>query len=166
MSRTAIEHYLYLLNQAFDGHGEHDLLSNLRSLEPEDWRRLPHGGKRSILEIVRHVGECKFVYENHAFGDGSMRWDRPGTVPTIANDASPEEAIACLLRGHNALIESVTALPDDEELLKLRRANWGMEYQTRWLINLMVQHDLYHAGEINHIRAVCRDDDAWPDYGS
>lgn len=166
MSRIAIENYLYLLNQAFEGHGEHDLLSNLKSLTPDDWRRQPPGGERTVLQIVRHVGECKFVYENHAFGDQSMRWDRPGTIPTIADDASLGEIVDWLRRGHQALLASVSALADDDELLSLRRANWGMQYQTRWLINVMIQHDLYHAGEINHIRALRQGNDAWPDYGA
>lgn len=164
MSRVAIEQLLYLLDEAFEGNREHSLLANLNSLTDDDWPALPQNGGRSAFLIVRHVGECKFIYDNHAFGDGSMRWDAPGTLPAIQKDARPDEVIEWLRRGHSALKTSVGALSDDEELLKLRRANWGMEYQTRWLVNVMIQHDLYHAGEINHIRALLQGDDAWPDY--
>lgn len=164
MGWVAIEQLLYLLGEAFENSREHSLLANLNSLSSDDWRWQPPGGKRTVFEIVRHVGECKFVYDNHAFGDGSMRWDRPGTIPTIAADAESDAAIAWLGQGQAALMSSVASLDDDGELLQVRRANWGMTYQTRWLINVMVQHDLYHAGEINHIRALKQGNDAWPDY--
>lgn len=164
MGRVVIEQLLYLLGEAFEDNREHSLLSNLESLKADEWRRMPAGGERSVLEIVRHVGHCKFVYDNHAFGDGTMRWDKPRTIPSIAGDAQPDAVIEWLRRGQSALTSSVAALADDHELLELRRANWGMEHQTRWLINVMIQHDLYHAGEINHIRALLQQDDAWPDY--
>jgi hypothetical protein len=164
MSRVGIEQLLFLLDEAFEGHGEHSLLGNLKSLAPDNWHWLPPAGKRSIFEIARHVGECKYVYDSHAFGDGSMRWDRPGSIPTVEVNASAEDVVAWLRAGHRRLCASVDALADDGELLRKRRANWGESYQTRWLINVMVQHDLYHAGEINHIRALCHGDDRWPEY--
>ena len=36
--------------------------------------------------------------------------------------------------------------------------------ETRWLISAMIEHDLYHSGEINHVRALLQGNDAWPDY--
>ncbi len=33
-------------------------------------------------------------------------------------------------------------------------APWGTEANTRWIVNNMIQHDTYHSGEINHIRAL------------
>ena len=32
---------------------------------------------------------------------------------------------------------------------------------TRFLIVNMIEHDVYHAGEINHTRALLQNDDAW-----
>jgi hypothetical protein len=29
-----------------------------------------------------------------------------------------------------------------------------MEANTRWIVSSKIQHDLYHTGEINHIRAL------------
>ena len=163
MGRECIEQYLWLMDEAFDaGPGsEHPLLSGLRSVRDDDWHWLPPDGRRSIFQMVEHVGECKYVYDNHAFGDGSMRWDRPGSVPTIEATARPAEIIEWLREGHRRLRASVAALADDEELLRPRRANWGKEYETRWLINAMIQHDTYHAGEINHVRALHQKNDKW-----
>lgn len=160
MSTAAIQQLLYLMDQAFEGE-HHALLANLRSLRDEDWAWVPPGGGRSIFDIVRHVGECKYVYDNHAFGDASMRWDRPGAVPSVRRGASTESIVEWLREGQRRLKESVDALPDDAELLQPRKANWGQQYETRWLVNVMIQHDLYHAGEINHIRALKQDNDRW-----
>ncbi len=162
MARAGIEQLLYMMDEAFEGNGEHSLLANLRSVQDGDWHWTPPGGGRTILDLVQHVGECKYVYDNHAFGDGTMRWDRPGTVPTIDRSGPPEAVIDWLRAGQRALRASVASLKQDEELLKPRRANWGQEYETRWLVSVMVQHDLYHSGEINHIRALRQGNDRWP----
>ena len=163
MERVAIDHYLYLLDQAFepDGHPEHALMLNLNSVRDDQWRWLPEGARRCIFDIVAHTGECKYVYDNHAFGDGSMRWDRPGSVPSIARTASPEEIIAWLREGQRRMRSSVEALEDDAELLRPRMAPWRKEHETRFLINTIIQHDLYHGGEINHLRALRQKNDKW-----
>jgi len=65
-----------------------------------------------------------------------------------------------LREGHRRLREHVEAL-DDDELSKPRRVNWGEMRETRWIIANMIRHDDYHAGEINHIRAVSQGNDPW-----
>lgn len=160
MARDAIEQVLYSLDAAFEG-GHHSLLANLATVPAADWTRAPEGGSRTILAITRHVGESKYAYENHAWGDRSMRWDRPETVPTIADDASPYEAVEWLREAHRRLRARLEAMADDAELTRPRMANWGREYETRWLLQVMVEHDLYHAGEINHIRALLAGRDRW-----
>ncbi len=165
MTRAGIDQLLYLMDQSFDGNDEHSLLANMGSIQDEDWQWLPQRGGRSIFDLVRHIGECKYVYENHAFGDGSMRWTQPETVPTIEPNMARDDVLAWLRGGQLALRDSVAALNDDEELTRHRRANWGEKYETRWLITVMIQHDLYHGGEINHLRALSQDNDRWPSYG-
>ncbi len=162
MGRTCIEQLLYLMDEAFEGNKEHALLGSLSSLQGEDWLWLPAGGGRSTFDIVRHVGECKYVYDNHAFGDATMRWDKPGSVPTVDRPAPTAEVIDWLREGQRRLKHSVASLGDDNELLRPRHASWGESYETRWLINVMIQHDLYHGGEVNHIRALRQGNDRWP----
>ena len=161
MGNTAVQQMLYLLNQAFDASGEHALLSNLNSVKDDEWRWVPAGGGRYIFDIVQHIGECKYSYDSHAFGDGSMRWNRPGSYPAVAPEQTPAEIIEWLKAGQRACTEPVQALDDDDELIPLRNAHWGEEYETRWLINTIIQHDLYHAGEINHIRSLRQETDKW-----
>ena len=164
MGDVAIQQLLYLMDEAFEAHGEHGehaLLNNLRSVQDNDWRWLPPNGGRSIFDIVQHVGECKYIYDSHAFGDGTMRWDRPGTIPSIDSGAKAPDIIAWLRQGQQLLRDNVATLQDGGELLKLRKANWGEEYETRFLINTIIQHDLYHGGEINHIRSLRQETDKW-----
>jgi DinB superfamily len=109
MGRSAIEQLTYAMSEAFQGNGEHSLIANLRSLKDEDWRWVPPGGARSIAEIVQHVGECKYVYENHAFGDGSMRWDQPGSIPSINVSDGAAVIIDWLREGHHRLALSTAS---------------------------------------------------------
>jgi uncharacterized damage-inducible protein DinB len=153
---------LYLMDQAFEGNVEHSLLGNLRSVQDDDWHWVPPDGGRSIFDIVQHVGEARFAYDDHAFRTATMRWDQPGTIPSIDKDAGPAAIIEWLKEGNRLLRESVEVLGDDEELLKKRKANWGEEFETRWLINVTIQHDIYHAGEINHLRCLRQGTDRWP----
>lgn len=156
---TAVEQLLYMLDEAFEGNASHSLLANLSSLSPDEWSWLPPGGTRTARDIVQHVGGCKLVYENYAFGDATLTWDDP-----LADGAGAleciESAVQWLREGQARLRRSVAAL-DGSGLLQPRMTNWGEPAETRWIIAVMVQHDLYHAGEINHIRSVRRQDDRW-----
>ena len=102
-------------------------MANLRSLKEEDWHWIPAGGARTIAAIVGHVGECKYVYENHAFGDGSVRWDQPRNMPPINTSDAPPTIVDWLRGGHRRLMRSAASLVDDSELLALRPAELGRE---------------------------------------
>jgi uncharacterized damage-inducible protein DinB len=157
----AISQLLYLLDEAFESTtNAHSLLGNLRSLASEDWRWVPAGGSRSIGEIVRHVGGCKFMYHDYAFGGATLTWEDP-LVDGVDALASSASAIEWLRAGQERLRRSIAALDDDAELLRLRLTNWGEHEETRWIIAVLIQHDLYHAGEINHLRSLHQATDRW-----
>jgi hypothetical protein len=165
MSRTAIDTLAYLLEQGFDGHHEHALLANLRDLTHREWAILLPGAERAIIDIVAHAGGTKFVYENHAFGDGSLSWTDPLVNPDIfqqPGELRPDPIIDWLRAGQEKLLSSLRALSSDQDLLRPRRTPWGALEETRWIIAVMIQHDQYHAGEINHIRALHQQNDRWP----
>ncbi|HXH20699.1 MAG TPA: DinB family protein [Dehalococcoidia bacterium] len=164
MGRSGIEQLLFAMDYAFEGlpglDRGHALLVNLASVREEDWSWLPPGGSRTIGDIVRHVGLAKHVYDNHAFGDRSMVPGRPETMPALPGDAPRSELLDWVRAGHASLRSHLAALSDDSELLRPRNG-WSLRlvHETRFVINTMISHDAYHAGEINHIRALAQGDD-------
>jgi hypothetical protein len=167
MARSAVETLLYLLDQAFDG-GEHSLIANVRSLRENDWSFVPDGGSRSPSDILWHVAACKWTYDHCAFGPATWTWPAieaagPAGGPPLNAEPSPQN-VASLIdwteRAQKQLRAHVASL-DDGELLAARRAHWGRECETRWLITVMIEHDIYHAGEINHLRSLHHRDDRW-----
>ena len=164
-TRAAIEQYLYLLDDAFAGSEWHSLLSNLNTVTPEDWEWIPPGGARSIRDIVRHIGYSKLIAHDQAFGAATLTWDDPRLAEEAATATATVDipsAIAWLRMGHKRLHDGIAALANDAELRRPRRTNWGELRETRWVIVVtMIQHDLYHAGEINHLRALRQGNDEW-----
>jgi uncharacterized damage-inducible protein DinB len=166
-SRDGIEALLYLLDEAFRGRGieESDesqaLLPNLATVPDDAWRALPAGAARSIEAIAIHVGACKIMYDDYAFGSGTLRFATPAVEPWAEGAAPRDEVVPWLEGAHARLTDHVRALADDTELDRPRRANWDEEPETRWLIAAMITHDAYHAGEINHIRSLLDGDDRW-----
>jgi uncharacterized damage-inducible protein DinB len=119
---------------------------------------------RPIAEMVAHVGACKYMYENYAFGDAALDWGQPLTNDrriVAATSSAIAELIGWLEEAQRRLRASVNALPDDAELLRSRKTNWGEMKETRWIIKSMIEHDLYHAGEINRMRALRQRNDRW-----
>jgi hypothetical protein len=158
------------MDEAFEGSNEEDLLGNVSSVTEVEWAAVPSGCTRSIRQIVGHIGACKYMYDNHAFEDGGMTWEDPaGELGVSMEDLQsrrlePETPMKAVLEWlgerHRRLREHVGAL-DDSELLVRRRPPEGDSRETRWIIANMIRHDCYHAGEINHLRAMMQSDDRW-----
>ncbi len=162
-SRTAIDTLARLIEEAFEGDPSHSLLANLRDLREEDWTTTPRESGRSIADILEHVGWSKWMYEDYAFGSASMRGDQPPLIPEGGARSRPhEELIAWLTKGHQRWLASVRALANDSELDRERLTNWGERLPTRDIIRILIAHDFYHAGEINHLRALLQETDRWP----
>jgi hypothetical protein len=100
------------------------------------------------------------MYENHAFGDAKLSWDDQLIDRDISTIPS---AIEWLRVCHERIKCSVAAL-SDEELSRPRKSHAGTMNETRWLIAVMIEHDLYHSGEINLIRSLCGRETEWPRY--
>jgi uncharacterized damage-inducible protein DinB len=165
--RTAIETLGYLLDEAFRGVGieasneSQALLPNLATVGADAWRALPPGASRSIESIAIHVGACKVMYDDYAFGSGSLRFATPEVEPWGTGPAPRSDVIAWLEAAQARLAGHVAELTSDGELEALRLTNWGERKPTRWIVAAMITHDAYHAGEINHLRSILGTDDRW-----
>jgi len=162
-SRVAIETLARLGEDAFEGDSDESLIANLRDMRDGDWTTRPAGGGRTIADILEHVGWAKWMYEDYAFGSGTMRGDEPPLIPAHGATSRPHgELLEWLREGHRRWLTSVRALPEDAELDHERLTNWGDRLPTRDIIRIMIGHDFYHAGEINHARALLQATDRWP----
>lgn len=165
--RTGIEAFLYLLEEAYRGRGIEEsnesqaLVPNLATVSDDAWRALPAGAARSVESIALHVGACKVMYDDYAFGPGTLRFGTPEVEPWVEGAAPRGEALEWIEAAHNRLLTHVAALDDDAELDRPRRTNWGEDRPTRWIVAAMITHDAYHAGEINHLRSLFDGDDRW-----
>ncbi len=163
---TAIDEIVFVMEEAFSGVGieatdeSQSLLTNLRSVDEAMWRALPTGGARTIESIALHVGGCTIMYDEYAFGAGALTWDDQSWLPWSEGNAPMGATIEWLDDVHDRFIGHVRALSDDD-LAVLRPTNWGEMRETRWLLSTMLQHDVYHAGEVNHLRSILAADDGW-----
>lgn len=135
----------------------HSLLWNLHNVRPEDWDAEPVPASRTIREIVRHIGIVYLAYESHVFGDGTQGWNDPaidGVVP--GND--PAEMIAWLRAAHGRFRTSVAGLTD-AQLPQL--CSWGEPWTYQRIIEVVLQHGVYHIGEVNYARATLQDNNDW-----
>jgi uncharacterized damage-inducible protein DinB len=166
MAGGAVQALLYLLDEAFEGAGIEEsgesqaLLTNLASVDEGTWRAMPSGSARSVESMVLHVGSCKVMYDDYAFGDRRLQWDDVTVQPWAEGEAPMEKAIEWLRQTQQRFIAHVGKLADGD-LDTPRMTNWGELRPTRWIVAAIVGHDFYHAGEINHLRSLLSSDDRW-----
>lgn len=137
----------------------HSLMWNLHNVRADQWDMQPPRGGRTIRELVLHIGKSWLLYSSRSFRNETRDWDDTsidGTDPGQSRD----ELISWLRTAHEELRNDIAALSDSELGVK-RPAPWGDVYETRRLIELQIQHSLYHTGEINHLRALLQGNDDW-----
>jgi hypothetical protein len=101
------------------------------------------------------------MHANHGFYDASLDYSDDPATPSAGRLASPATAKARLQEGHAYLRSGIDALTDDSELDVKRKAHWGQLVPTILLIDIMHEHDVYHAGEINRTRGMLQGNDGW-----
>jgi len=135
--------------------GFSELLSSLEGVtEGQAWAVLPpHGSDYlhtdgSIQGIVLHVASVKWGYGSICFRGTSLRW-RDIAVQMDAFEPSWAGAVDYLRRGHEYWMESWASLRDLEALVP---TNYKKEWEAWRIIQMMSQHDSYHAGQIAVLR--------------
>lgn len=158
-SNKAVTTLVQLSENVFKGVEAYSLMANLSNLRDEDWNTAPPGGERSIADILEHVGSAKWMYQDYAFGSGKLS----DAVPPSGNaHSNPQEALLDWVKeGHHLWIAGLSALSNDSELERERPVFWGELLPTRNIVQIVIAHDTYHAGEINHIRALLQKNDHW-----
>jgi len=142
------------LRRAFDGSAWHGpaLLELLEDIDAVTAAARPIANVHSIWELVLHIAV----------------WDRSGLVrlggekyqptgdhnfPPVnkASETAWRKAVAETKRIHEKLVETVASLPD----ARLWDRVPGKRYDFYHLLHGIVQHELYHAGQIAVLKKAC-----------
>lgn len=165
MGRSGIEQWLYAFDRSLEGdpatpaRNWHALAVNLASIDPADWDWAPEGGNRTVRQLLEELGGAIRVYVSQGWGDRSVHWNIPGSLAGPGEGASPQEWLEWVREGNRLFRACIESLTDDRQLLERRLSPQGEMQETRWLIATTIEHNVYHSGEINHIRALRQGDD-------
>ncbi len=166
MTRIAIELWQHRLEAAYRDDPFHAVRKNLSSVLPAEWDLRPATwsedvfGKQpelSICDLAMHIGGPKYMYENCIFGDARLNW---GDIALPAS-REMEAVLAWMDEGHRRLAAGLAGLTDDEALSQERPAPWRTPMTRTRLLGIVINHDVYHSGEINRQRSLIRGAQGW-----
>jgi len=143
-----VEHIADQLRRAFEGKAWHgpSVREVLAGVTAEQAARHPLPDAHSIWEIVVHIGVWEaFVrrrLEGEVITDVPPEQDWPPVADT--SEAAWKRTLEDLERGHQRLRKVISELPES----RLSETVSGMGYSVYFMLHGVVQHDLYHAGQI------------------
>ncbi|MGA7217548.1 MAG: DinB family protein [Candidatus Sulfotelmatobacter sp.] len=136
------------LRRAFEGDAWHGpaVLELLEDVNAATAAAKPLPDVHSIWELTLHIA---------VWDDAAIRrlaghvWQPEGTdnfpvVPDETTESNWRKAVAHAKNTHDILIKTVAALPES----RLRRQVPGKDYDFYFMLHGVVQHELYHAGQI------------------
>jgi Protein of unknown function (DUF664) len=120
------------------------------------------GGFRSMLGIAKHTAAWSEVYRSFAFDREPRHWDSIDWPRGLRDRIDPttaylEEIIAWFDRTHDRWRDS---LAEERSLEQDVRLHWGGTAPLIDVVAMVTTHWAYHAGEINAILAIRRQE-AW-----
>ena len=130
------------------------LLKSLQEIPASFWNQKPKGVSHSIAELVYHIIDWKvFVVEklkgNKTYNiEMNSEKDWRESV-SVSNENEKKQLIEKIKNTQSALIE----------ILKAKTVSWlnefvpGRDYKNLYMVNGLVQHDIYHLGQINMLYA-------------
>ncbi len=139
------------LKRAFEGGAWHGpgVLETLEGVTAKQAAAHPLPSVHSIWELVVHIAAWEDACRRRLGGDrAELSTDEDWPPITDTTEAAWATTKAALIEGHHKLRESIAFLPDariDEPILQ----NMPSVYIT---IHGVIQHDLYHAGQIAILR--------------
>lgn len=112
---------------------------------PEPW-----GFSGSILDILFHVAADSLAMINQFFGDRTLTYE--GVHERFkAQGGNLAAALALLDEGHVAMRKALSKLNDRALLKKVGKKK---AWRTDSVFMGLIEHHLYHAGQINYIRCL------------
>lgn len=143
------------LGRAFDGTAWHGpaLLELLADVDAPTAAAKPIGDVHSIWELVLHIAAWDGAASRRLRGEKCQPAGEKNFPPMPKpTPRAWRTAVAQAKRVHNALAKAVAALPDT----RLRDRVPGKRYDFYHMLHGVVQHELYHAGQIALLKKVTR----------
>jgi len=127
--------------EAWHGPSIQELLAGVTA---EQAAARPVAGGHSIWELVLHITTWERTALRRLRGEATEPTDAENWPVAAGGEAAWQEARAALERGNAALADAVRSLSDAELLAIVP----GERYSVYVLLHGVVQHDLYHGGQI------------------
>ncbi|HEY3293915.1 MAG TPA: DinB family protein [bacterium] len=135
------------LNRCFDGpawHGD-SVMEILQGVTAQQAAAHPMAEAHSIWEIVRHMAAWQDVARRRIGGERfNPTAEENWSLITDTSDAAWQQMLAALRASHTALKEAAASLGGTE----LDNDDAGLEMAPYFLLHGVVQHNVYHAGQI------------------
>lgn len=134
------------LRRAHNGDAWHGpaLRETLAGVTAEMAAARPIAQGHTILEIVRHVGAWIPVAGRRMNGEAVEPSSDQDWPASASSSEEWQSSLAALDRDTAALEAAIRALPAES----LRKGVPGANYSVRFLLEGVIQHHLYHAGQI------------------
>jgi uncharacterized damage-inducible protein DinB len=144
---SEIKRILGQMDRAYSGEAWHgpDLKQLLDGVSAEDASKHPVPGAHSIWEIVNHIAAWNTIVHQKSIGESPEVTTETDWPPVWeADDVAWKRALENLAESRTRLRNYVKTLRDDQ----LDERIVGDNYSRYVLLHGLVQHDLYHAGQI------------------
>jgi uncharacterized damage-inducible protein DinB len=138
------------LRRAFDGEAWHgdSVFEILKGVTAAQAAARPIAGAHTIWELVLHIAAWDGAVLRRLGGVALELSDAENFPPVSdTSEAAWRAALAQVRRVHEELVAAVAALPDSR-LGDLVPGKEGAHYNFHYMLHGVVQHELYHAGQI------------------
>jgi uncharacterized damage-inducible protein DinB len=144
---SEIHRTLDQMDRAFSGDAWHgpSLMTALDGITAEDASKHPIRGAHSIWELVNHIGAWNTISQHRLAGQTvEITTERDWPPVWEVNETGWKRALENLVESRARLRDSVKDLSDEQ----LEQKAAGPDYTRYQVLHGVVQHDLYHAGQI------------------
>jgi uncharacterized damage-inducible protein DinB len=144
---SEIDRIIDQMDRAFSGDAWHgpSLMSVLDGISAENASKHPIRGAHSIWELVQHVAAWNTISQHRLAGETvEITTERDWPPVWEVSETNWKRALEQLAESRRRLRDSVRKLTDDE----LEQKATGPDYTRYQVLHGVVQHDLYHAGQI------------------
>lgn len=142
-----IHRILDQMDRAFSGDAWHgpSLMAVLDGVSAEDASKHPIPGAHSIWELVHHIGAWNTISQHRLAGESvQITPERDWPPVWEVSETAWKRALENLVESRTRLRESVERFSDEQ----LAQKATGPDYSRYVVLHGVVQHDLYHAGQI------------------